>query len=86
MGPRLEAAERQLAVCEGSDWCWWFGEYNPEGTVSDFERLYRRQLVTLYQLMGESPPEYLRYSFAQGSGAPTAGGVMRHGKPGSNGA
>ena len=85
-GARLEAAERQLAICEGSDWCWWFGEYNPEGTVSDFERLYRRQLVTLYQLMGESPPEYLRYSFAQGSGAPAAGGVMRHGKPGSNGA
>jgi len=85
-GSRLAAAEKQLAVCEGSDWCWWFGEYNPEGTVSDFERLYRRQLVTLYQLMGESPPEYLRYSFTQGSGAPAAGGVMRHGKPGSNGA
>ncbi len=26
---RRARAERQLAVCEGSDWFWWFGDYNP---------------------------------------------------------
>ncbi|MDH5259017.1 MAG: glycoside hydrolase family 57 protein, partial [Gammaproteobacteria bacterium] len=24
-----EAAINQLAICEGSDWFWWFGDYNP---------------------------------------------------------
>ncbi|HEY0664349.1 MAG TPA: glycoside hydrolase family 57 protein, partial [Thiobacillaceae bacterium] len=37
-------ATRQLAVCEGSDWFWWFGDYNPAKSVSDFEQLYRTQL------------------------------------------
>ncbi|WP_306304435.1 glycoside hydrolase family 57 protein [Methylogaea oryzae] len=32
------AADQQLAICEGSDWFWWFGDYNPEDVVSDFER------------------------------------------------
>ena len=38
------AAERQLALCESSDWFWWFGDYNPADAVSQFDRLYRRQL------------------------------------------
>jgi alpha-amylase/alpha-mannosidase (GH57 family) len=73
------AAERQLAICEGSDWFWWFGDYNPAAAVSDFERLYRLQLTALYQLLGEEPPEYLSHVFAHGGGAPQAGGVMRRG-------
>lgn len=35
-----ENASIQLARCEGSDWFWWFGDYNPGATVSDFERLF----------------------------------------------
>jgi alpha-amylase/alpha-mannosidase (GH57 family) len=79
---QLKAVERQLAICEGSDWFWWFGDYNPSEAVSDFERLYRLQLATLYQLIGEEPPEYLSHSFTHGGGAaaPAAGGVMRHGQ------
>jgi alpha-amylase/alpha-mannosidase (GH57 family) len=41
---QLHRLERQLAICEGSDWFWWFGDYNPADSVSDFDRLYRRQL------------------------------------------
>ena len=74
-----DAASRQLALCEGSDWFWWFGDYNPSDTVSDFDRLYRMQLVNLYQILGEQPPEYLSHAFAHGSGAPVQGGVMRRG-------
>ena len=74
-----DAAARQLALCEGSDWFWWFGDYNPSDTVSDFDRLYRMQLVNLYQILGEQPPEYLSHAFAHGSGAPVQGGVMRRG-------
>ncbi len=73
------AAERQLAVCEGSDWFWWFGDYNPQTTVSDFERLYRQHLTNLYQLLGIEPPDYLAHVFAHGHGEPVHGGTMRPG-------
>jgi alpha-amylase/alpha-mannosidase (GH57 family) len=73
-------AETQLAICEGSDWFWWFGDYNPSDTVTDFDHLFRMQLVNLYQLLGEEPPEYLGHAFAHGSGKPQLGGVMRRGK------
>ncbi len=46
---------RQLALCESSDWFWWFGDYNPADAVSQFDRLYRRQLVNLYRLLGLAP-------------------------------
>ncbi|MEN8175852.1 MAG: glycoside hydrolase family 57 protein [Pseudomonadota bacterium] len=70
-------AEQQLAICEGSDWFWWFGDYNPSDTVSDFESLYRRQLELLYRILKETPPAYLEEVFAHGSGEPAKGGVMR---------
>lgn len=79
-GERLERAVEQLAVCEGSDWCWWFGDYNPAGSVSDFDSLYREHLANLYALMGEPPPEYLAHAFTHGGGEQAAGGVMRHGQ------
>jgi len=69
--------ELQLATCEGSDWFWWFGDYNPSDTVSDFEQLFRRQLSYLYGLLGEPAPAYLTEVFAHGSGDPSVGGVMR---------
>lgn len=73
-------AETQLAMCEGSDWFWWFGDYNPAETVSDFEQLYRRHLANLYQVVGEEPPESLTHSISQGGGSPQRGGVMRPGQ------
>lgn len=73
----LEGLERQLAICEGSDWFWWFGDYNPGETVSDFERLFRRQLSHLYELLDEAKPDYLATVFSVGSGAPSRGGTMR---------
>jgi alpha-amylase/alpha-mannosidase (GH57 family) len=71
------AVERQLALCESSDWFWWFGDYNPADAVSQFDRLYRRQLVTLYRMLGVSVPEILGHPISIGRGAPEAGGVMR---------
>ena len=76
----LENARRQLAVCEGSDWFWWFGGDNPAATVADFERLYRLHLTNLYQLIGVEPPEYLAQVFTRGGGAPVHGGTMRPGQ------
>ncbi|MGB5438665.1 MAG: glycoside hydrolase family 57 protein [Gammaproteobacteria bacterium] len=74
------AAQLQLSICEGSDWFWWFGDYNSADTVSDFERLFRLHLSNLYNLLGKEPPEYLSHVFAHGSGSPVEGGAMRKGQ------
>ncbi|HEU5339377.1 MAG TPA: glycoside hydrolase family 57 protein [Sulfuricaulis sp.] len=79
-GEHLERARRQLAVCEGSDWFWWFGGDNPPATVADFEQLYRQHLTNLYQLIGVEPPEYLAQVFTHGGGEPVHGGTMRPGQ------
>src|SRR3569833_1208444 len=81
VGAAREAAEQQLAACEGSDWCWWFGDYNPSQTVSDFERLYRLHLANLWHLIGEEPPEYLSHAMSHGGdgGAVQHSGTMRPG-------
>jgi len=74
-----QQAEFQLAVCEGSDWFWWFGDYNPGEAVSNFEKQFRLNLANLYRLLAEEPPVYLALSFTQGSGSPAMGGTMRLG-------
>jgi alpha-amylase/alpha-mannosidase (GH57 family) len=71
------AAGQQLALCEGSDWFWWFGDYNPADAVSQFDRLYRRQLLALYRRLDLNPPAALALPIATGSGTPEHGGVMR---------
>ncbi len=76
---KLQVAENQLAICEGSDWFWWFGDYNPSEAVSNFEKQFRLNLSNLYQLLGEEVPAYLSLTFTQGSGDPAMGGAMRPG-------
>jgi alpha-amylase/alpha-mannosidase (GH57 family) len=71
------AIERQLALCESSDWFWWFGDYNPFEAVRDFDRLFRHQLSSLYHLLGREAPEALAHALSVGRGAPEGGGVMR---------
>jgi alpha-amylase/alpha-mannosidase (GH57 family) len=80
---QLTAAEQQLFICEGSDWFWWFGDYNPSDSVSDFEQMFRMHLAHLYALLGEDPPEYLLHVFTHGTGAPAMGGAMRPGQANS---
>lgn len=77
----LEALSRQLALCEGSDWFWWFGDYNPADAVGQFDRLYRRQLAVLYRLMGREPPATLDHPLSHGGGSLEHGGVMRRAGP-----
>ncbi len=71
--------ERQLAICEGSDWFWWFGDYNPAMTVRDFDRLYRQQLRHLYRLLRLSPPDALYQPISLGGGSAENAGTMRRG-------
>jgi alpha-amylase/alpha-mannosidase (GH57 family) len=74
---RRAAAERQLALCESSDWFWWFGDYNPADAVSQFDRLYRHQLATLYRLLEQDAPPSLAQPISAGGGHAEYGGVMR---------
>ena len=76
-GEQRERAERQLMFCEGSDWFWWFGDYNPAETVSDFDRLFRDHLRDLYALMGVAVPDDVNAVIGIGAGAPVHGGTMR---------
>jgi len=72
-------ASRQLGLCEGSDWFWWFGDYNPAEVVKDFEHMYRRHLVNLYDAINYPPPPTLFQPLSQGGGQPPRGGAMRPG-------
>ncbi|TDT41429.1 alpha-amylase/alpha-mannosidase (GH57 family) [Halospina denitrificans] len=70
-------ALRQLAVCEGSDWFWWFGDYNPQEAVSEFDRLYRRHLTALYELLEAPRPAELDTPISSGGDGAEMGGAMR---------
>ncbi len=73
------AAEKQLSSCESSDWFWWFGDYNPSHAVASFDRLYRHNLIHLYQLLKLAVPENLHISISHGGGVAETGGTMRRG-------
>lgn len=73
------ACEQQLAICEGSDWFWWFGDYNSSSSVSSFDQLYRLNLMNLYTLLQLQVPEILHQPISAGGGNPDAGGTMRRG-------
>lgn len=75
-----ERAREQLAICEGSDWFWWFGDYNPAESVADFDRLYRTHLKNLYRFLGEPAPAALEQVISRGGGAAENDGVMRRGQ------
>jgi alpha-amylase/alpha-mannosidase (GH57 family) len=73
----MQAASRQLAICEGSDWFWWFGDYNPQHSVAVFDRLFRANLANLYQLLQLPAPIQLSEPISRGGGHPDLGGAMR---------
>ncbi|MEE9331558.1 MAG: glycoside hydrolase family 57 protein [Methylophilaceae bacterium] len=72
--------EQQLAICEGSDWFWWFGDYNASDSVKSFDLLYRRNLINLYQLLKQTIPENLNQPISQGGGNAENSGTMRRGQ------
>lgn len=75
-----EKCQQQLALCEGSDWFWWFGDYNNAQSVQSFDQLYRRNLSNLYQLLGLTPPAHLSQPISLGGGDAENAGTMRRGQ------
>ncbi len=79
----LDRNLQQLAICEGSDWFWWFGDYNPSDAVRDFDQLFRLQLTRLYELIEFPVPDALYQPLCLSSvhdSSVEAGGVMRRGQ------
>lgn len=75
----IEKATRQLAICEGSDWFWWFGDSHASSSVSDFDELFREQLKNLYRLLKLPEPEILEHSLSVGGeGTENAGTMVRN--------
>ncbi|MDQ6961337.1 MAG: glycoside hydrolase family 57 protein [Mariprofundaceae bacterium] len=72
-----EAALEQLRICEGSDWCWWFGDYNAGDVVRDFDQLYRRHLSKIYEIIGLDIPQELQQTISEGNEDASADGTMR---------
>ncbi|MCK9386829.1 MAG: glycoside hydrolase family 57 protein [Sulfuritalea sp.] len=77
---QIAAVEAQLAICESSDWFWWFGDYNPSAAVASFDSLYRRNLVRLYRLLQLEPPAQLEKPICTGSSDAAHDGTMRRAK------
>ncbi len=73
----LVAVEAQLAICESSDWFWWFGDYNPSGAVASFDSLYRRNLTRLYRLLHLEPPATIETPICSGSATAEGGSMLR---------
>ncbi len=59
INPNIELARRELFICEGSDWFWWYGEPNDSGRDNIFDYLYREHLKNIYIYLGLDYPEYL---------------------------
>ena len=74
---QAEAARRQLAACEASDWFWWIGSGNHGGTVAEFEALFRSSLGSLYRLLDLPAPATLDQPIGRARAGGDAQGAMR---------
>lgn len=59
LNPNINAARRELFICEGSDWFWWYGEPNDSGRDNIFDYIFREHLKNIYSFLGLNIPEYL---------------------------
>lgn len=59
LNPNIEIARRELFICEGSDWFWWYGEPNDSGRDNIFDYLFREHLKNIYRYLEIEIPEYL---------------------------
>ena len=56
--PNLDAAYREILICEGSDWFWWYGEPNDSGRDNIFDFLYRTHLKNVYRYLELDTPAF----------------------------
>ena len=59
LNPNIELARKELFICEGSDWYWWYGEPNDSGRDNIFDFIFRTHLKNIYRYLGLDAPQYL---------------------------
>jgi alpha-amylase/alpha-mannosidase (GH57 family) len=57
--PNIETARKEIFICEGSDWYWWYGEPNDSGRDNIFDYLFREHLKNVYRYLDLDIPKYL---------------------------
>ena len=62
----IARAWEELFIAEGSDWFWWFGDSHSSAQDGLFDRLFRKHLQNVYQVLGEQPPTELARPIRQG--------------------
>ena len=56
---RLQLAEQELLIAEGSDWCWWYGPEHESANRPEFDQLFRQHLANVYRALNMMPPDEL---------------------------
>jgi alpha-amylase/alpha-mannosidase (GH57 family) len=56
---RLQLAEQELLIAEGSDWCWWYGPEHESANGPEFDQLFRQHLANVYRALNMAPPDEL---------------------------
>ncbi|MBE7710232.1 MAG: hypothetical protein E7Z93_07295, partial [Cyanobacteria bacterium SIG32] len=59
LNPHIRYARRELFICEGSDWFWWYGEPNDSGRDNIFDYIFREHLKNIYLYLGIKAPDFL---------------------------
>lgn len=72
-----EQAWREMFICEGSDWFWWYGDDNYTELDWLFDFLFREHLSYLYILIGHPIPDALQRPIKQPKPiAESGGGIL----------
>ncbi|OQA47417.1 MAG: Glycosyl hydrolase family 57 [Chloroflexi bacterium ADurb.Bin325] len=66
---RLQRAWYALYAAEGSDWFWWYSHRNSSQQDALFDRLYRNDLIAVFEALGDPAPEWLAQSIRQAPAA-----------------
>ena len=59
-------AKKAMFAAEGSDWNWWYGNEHQKTTHFEFDSLYRRHLMSVYEINNKKPPDFLFNSILRG--------------------
>lgn len=54
-----EMIMNELAIVEGSDWFWWYGDDHHTEFSAEFDSAFRQHLINVYILSAKEPPKYL---------------------------
>lgn len=56
---KVDFAQYEILIAQGSDWYWWYGEPNESKSDAIFDYLFRSHLMNVYRILGLDIPQYL---------------------------